>query len=144
MKELFNLFKILIGYNKIEELSYEKENQSVVTLADSIIEEYNKYELDKNAQDINNYLLNGLMGLKNKQFLKDNYDVIYKWLYEVVVTGEYDNIYEVKKVIKDKFNITIETEKEAHENKIELINELINSMENKEEVNIRKLVKKSK
>ncbi len=143
-KELFNLFKILIGYNKVEELSYEKENQSVVTLADSIIEEYNKYELDKNAQDINNYLLNGLMGLKNKQFLKDNYDVIYKWLYEVVVTGEYGNIYEVKKVIQDKFNITIETEKEAHENKIELVNELINSMENKEEVNIRKLVKKSK
>ena len=84
------------------------------------------------------------MGLNNEEFLKENYDVIYNCLYEAMMLKKYENFNEVKKVIKAKFNITIETEKEAHENKIELVNDLINSMENKEEVNIRKLAKKNK
>ena len=142
-KELLELFKMLVKYNKNEDLNKE-ESYIVATLTGSIIEEYDNYVLDEDAKDIRNYILNGLMGLNNEEFLKENYDVIYNCLYEAMMLKKYENFNEVKKVIKAKFNITIETEKEAHENKIELVNDLINSMENKEEVNIRKLAKKNK
>ncbi len=143
-KELLELFKVLTRYNRNEDLEDEEKNKNIATLTESIIEEYDDNVLDENAKDIRNYLLNGLNGINDKQFLKENYDLIYNWLYKGIVSKEYDDINEVKKIIQDRFNITIGTLEEEKERKDTIINNLINSIENKEEVNIRKLSKKNK
>ncbi len=142
-EELLELFKILVEFDKNENFKNEESN-TIATLIESIIEEYENYNLDDNAKNIRNYILNGLNGINDEQFLKENYDVIYYWLYEAMIVKKYENLNEAKKIIQDRFNINIDTFEEERARKDIIIDNLISSMENREEVNIRKLIKNKK